>query len=40
MGLLPRELSASAGQVLLEGEDVLDRPRPRACATCAARAWP
>lgn len=38
MGLLPKLLKPVAGQILLEGEDVL-AASPSACAPCAATAW-
>ena len=40
MGLLPRELTASAGQARARGRGRCWRQRRRACAICAARAWP
>ena len=40
MGLLPKgDLAPTAGQVLLDGEDVLTGA-PGACVSSAARAWP
>ena len=41
MGLLPRELAGQRGRgVVLAGRGRAAGQRRRACATCAARAWP
>ena len=40
MGLLPRELAASAGEARAAGRGRARGQPRRACAICAARAWP
>ena len=40
MGLLPKgQLTPVAGEILLEGEDLLEATPSAGCASCAARAW-